>query len=327
MEEITRKDQIVVESDTWKCPVKMEKINRIRFLGEDGKECCYTLDQLKHQITVAEFWEGKPVFKETSEQAITRAINTLMENGVYHVEMPGDGQMYARQEVEQLRKTIEALKFTIDTLCKAIDTQRETIQQKDKELTDLNAEIDRIAKESRHPGRYCCHVPCNKEAKYAVYFGAGHEDYTDVCADHLAETIRDVEEYTVYPVQGPSEGGEGKEPELFICPDAEKCNANYCLARTPHKWESGCKDQCFGGHRSGPCVPVKDPEPPTHFVPPAPQEEVAVAEHIPVLYVKIINPSGDDVKEAGEVLKHMRWNFEIVRTNLRDCPTGKKEEK
>lgn len=226
--------------------------------------------------------------------------------------------------IAQQDKIIEALKFTIDTLCKAIDTQRETIQKKDKELADLNAEIDRIAKESRHPGRYCCHIPCNKEAEYVVYFGAGHEDYTEVCADHLAETIRDVEEYTVYPLQGPGEKGEDKEPELFICPDAEKCNVKDCRARNPHKWESGaCEitNWCFSGQRSGPCIPVKDPESP------APQEEIVAAEHIPVLFVKITNPSGDDVKEAGEVLKHMRWNFEIVRTNLRDCPGSKKEEK
>ncbi len=345
------RDQVILLGARLPHPVCVEHVEGIRFLGGDGKECCYTLDQLKHQITVAEFWEGKPVFKETREQKITRAINTLMENGVTYVEMPG----------EHHSETIDELKFTVHSLSKTITAQREEIKEKGAEIDRLNAEIDRIAKESRHPGRYCCHIPCNKEAKYVVYFGAGHEDYTEVCEDHLAETIRDVEEYTVYPVQDPGEKGEDKEPELFICPDAEKCNVKDCRARTPHKWESGaCEitNWCFSGQRSGPCVPAKEPtkeeieieirkqvqeaidlipgarlvgeikiEHILHKDPATPQEEVAAAEHIPVLYVKITNPSGDDVKEAGEVLKHLRWNFEIVRTNLRDCPGSKKEEK
>jgi hypothetical protein len=53
-----------------------------------------------------------------------------------------------------------------------------------------------------------------------------------------------------------------------------------------------------------------------------PQDTVAAPEHIPVLYLKITNPCDDDVKEAAAVLQHWRPNFEIVKTNLRDCLGG-----
>jgi hypothetical protein len=251
---------------------------------------------------------------------------------------------------------------TIRNLRKEAAQYRAIIKSKDDEIARLNAEIDRIVKESRYPVRHCCHIPCNKEAIYTVYFGEGSEDYTEVCADHLAETIRDVEVYTVYPVQDPGEKGGQKlsdkeiaedykwlnnpnTPVHFcypllcagclsalqapnICPYVLKVMVDPGYSECPQKWtapqEEG-KEPSLLKRAAKACAELADEFKDDPVVFPQSQHihsDVATAEDIPVLYVKITNPSGDDVKEAGEVLKHMRANIEIVSTNLRPCPEG-----
>jgi hypothetical protein len=52
-----------------------------------------------------------------------------------------------------------------------------------------------------------------------------------------------------------------KEPALVVCPDGEKCGADFCGTRKPHKKGDYCDglDCPLKGTRSGPCIPYKEP--------------------------------------------------------------------